>query len=181
MRRWFVVYTHPREEAVAEENLARQGFATYWPRYRKRATHARRVREVASSLFPRYLFAAFDLNDPGWRAIRSTRGVAELVRQGLEPVPVPDGLVEEIRAREDRNGFVVIGRQIDLQPGQRIELSGEAFRGHELILGARKDADRVVALLSLLGREFAVSVPIVDIVPTSLGLERRSAARPSRA
>ena len=40
MRSWYVVYTHPREEALAEENLKRQGFEVYWPRYKKRASHA---------------------------------------------------------------------------------------------------------------------------------------------
>ena len=78
MLSWFVVYTHPREEALAQENLARQGFETYWPRYRKRSSHARQVQEVAASLFPRYLFAAFDMSETGWRTIRSTRGVVDL-------------------------------------------------------------------------------------------------------
>lgn len=167
MQSWFVVYTHPREEAIAQENLLRQGFTTYWPRYRKRSSHARRVQEVAASLFPRYLFAAFDAGTSGWRAIRSTRGVAELVRQGLQPVPVPERLIDEIRAREDRDGFVVLGRQIELTKGQRIQLEGSAFRGHQLIFETKKDSERVVALLSLLGREHEVEVPVGSILPAA--------------
>ena len=122
MNSWYVIYTHPREEGLAEENLTRQGFKTYWPRYMRRSSHARRVRDVAASLFPRYLFAHFDIDDGGWRVIRSTRGVAGLVRQGLGPARISQRLVDEIRAREDEDGFVVLGRQLDLQKGQRIQL-----------------------------------------------------------
>ncbi len=165
MDRWFVVYTHPREEAVAEENLVRQGFETYWPRYRRRVSHAGKVREVAASLFPRYLFAAFDASETGWRTIRSTRGVVDLVRHGFEPVAVPARSIDEIRAREDEDGQVVLGRQIELHKGQRIKLKGDAFKGHELIFEAKKDSERVVALLNLLGREFEVSIPVAQIVP----------------
>jgi transcriptional antiterminator RfaH len=167
MQSWFVVYTHPREEAVAEENLARQGFTTYWPRYAKRVSHARKVQEVAASLFPRYLFVAFDPAVHGWRSIRSTRGVVDLVRHGNEPTRVCDGLIEAIRAREDERGTVVLGRQIELEKGQRFRLKGGAFDAHELIFDARKDSERVVALLTLLGREFTVEIPVAQILPAA--------------
>lgn len=167
MQSWYVVYTHPREEAVAEENLARQGFITYCPRYRKRVSHARKVHDVLACLFPRYLFIAFDPGAHGWRAIRSTRGVVDVVRSGHEPAPVAAELIALIRAREDVDGSVVLGRQIELQKGQRFRLRGGAFDAHELIFEARKDTDRVVALLSLLGREFTVEVPVAQILPAA--------------
>lgn len=165
---WYVVYTHPREEHIADENLARQGFVTYWPRYRKRVNHARSVKEVAASLFPRYLFAAFDPTATGWRTIRSTRGVIDLVRNGFEPTPVSPRLIEEMRAREDQAGCVVLGRQVQLVKGQSITLKGDAFKGHNLIFETMKDAERVVALFTLLGREFKVEVPLGSISPAGL-------------
>lgn len=167
MQSWFVVYTHPREEAVAEVNLAQQGFTTYWPRYARRVSHARKVQEASASLFPRYLFVAFDPSVHGWRAIRSTRGVVDLVRNGHEPTPVPPALIEAIRAREDERGTIVLGRQIELEKGQRFRLKGGAFDAHELIFEARRDSERVVALLTLLGREFKVEVPVAQILPAA--------------
>ncbi|MGQ0671783.1 MAG: transcriptional activator RfaH [Hyphomicrobium sp.] len=167
MQFWFVIYTHPREEAVAEENLRRQGFVTYWPRYRRRSSHARKIRDVPAALFPRYLFATFDRRETGWRSIRSTRGVADLVRNGHDPVPVPLRFIEEIRAREDADGYVVLAHQVELYKGQRIRLQSEAFRSHDLFFEAKKDSDRVVALLRLLGREFEVELPVGSIVPAA--------------
>ena len=69
---WYVAQTQANAENKAVAHLARQGFATYLPRYLKRRSHARRVDVVAAPLFPRYLFVrnrhgrtamAFDLFD----------------------------------------------------------------------------------------------------------------------
>ena len=36
MKQWFVVQTKPKQESVAEVNLKRQGYETYYPRVRKK-------------------------------------------------------------------------------------------------------------------------------------------------
>ena len=43
MNAWYVVHTHAKSEQVAVDNLARQGFRAYLPRYLKSRKHARRV------------------------------------------------------------------------------------------------------------------------------------------
>ena len=50
-QRWFVVQSQPNAEMKAVSHLARQGFAAYLPRYKKRRRHARRVEMVAASHF----------------------------------------------------------------------------------------------------------------------------------
>ena len=164
MESWYAVHTRPREEGVANEHLQRQGFETYWPRYIKRSSHARRVRDLAVSLFPRYLFARFDRGKNGWLAIRSTRGVLGLVSQGVEPVALSSRLIDDIRARENAAGFVVLSRQVDLKLNQRVHLASEAFKNHDLIFTEMKDRDRVTVLMALFGREFQVAVPLEQIV-----------------
>ena len=93
MKSWYVAYTQPRNEKLALEHLVRQGFEVFCPQYRKRRSHARRIDMVPAPLFPRYLFVAFDASDPQWRAIRSTRGVIDLVRHGLDLVLRARGLL----------------------------------------------------------------------------------------
>src|ERR1700736_4723640 len=107
--RWYVVHTQPKHEARADLNLRRQGFATYLPRYLRKRRHARRNEIVAAPLFPRYLFVAVDLARDRWRVIQSTFGVSHLVVVGGAPLPVPDRVVNAIRAREDRDGYVALG------------------------------------------------------------------------
>jgi len=165
MKRWHVVYTQPRNEALAFEHLGRQGFEVFLPRYLKRRSHARVVSEVPAPLFPRYLFAAFDVSEPGWRVIRSTRGGVDLLRSGDGLAWVPEIVVEQLRRRCDKQGFVVLARHLGLGRGQRIRIDSGAFAACDAIFEAHTDGDRVKVLLSLLGREVIVDVPIAAVVP----------------
>lgn len=165
MKNWYAVYTQPRKEAVAQEHLERQGFEVFLPRYLKRRSHARRVDTVPAPLFPRYIFVAFDAEVSGWHVIRSTRGVIDLVRNGLAPVQVSASIIEGIKQRQDEEGYVVLGRYVKLVRGAPIKIGAGPFANYEAIFELQRDEDRVVALLSLLGRQVAVQLPIKAIVP----------------
>ena len=80
--RWYVVQTQVNGEAKAAENLRRQGYEAYLPRYLKRRRHARKVDFTAKPLFPRYMFVAIDMATQRWRSIQSTFGVSRLVTNG---------------------------------------------------------------------------------------------------
>jgi transcriptional antiterminator RfaH len=167
MKRWFAAYTQPRHESLASEHLARQGFDIYYPRYRKRRSHAGRIDLVASPLFPRYVFVGFDPHAARWQAIRSTRGVVDLVKNGSDPVPVPDLVITEIREREDGEGFVVLGEHLRLARGDKFSIAAGPFAGHVAIFEANRDSARVVALLSLLGGQVVVDLPLGAVAPVS--------------
>ncbi len=162
---WYAVYTQPRNEDLAAEHLSRQGLEVFLPRYLKRRSHARRIDNVPAPLFPRYVFVAFQVADGGWRVIRSTRGVIDLVRNGVQPVPVPDAIIEEIKRRRDEQGFVTIHKQINLKRGARIRIDAGPFADCEAIFESQRDEDRVVALLSLLGRKVIVELPVDSVAP----------------
>lgn len=99
---WYVVQTHVNVEAKAACNLMRQGFEPYLPHYLKRRSHARKVDQVAAPLFPRYLFVRIDMQTQRWTSIQSTSGVARLVCNGSDPVPVASHVVATLKAREGR-------------------------------------------------------------------------------
>jgi transcriptional antiterminator RfaH len=165
MRQWYAVYTQPRNEERAKEHLERQGFDVFLPRYLKRRSHARRVTVVPTPLFPRYLFVSFDADQQRWRAIRSTRGVIGLVSNGDCPVPVPETIVSEIERRRDDEGYVVLARHLDLKRGMKIRIDAGPFAATEAIFEAKRDEERVIALLNLMGREVVVQVPIRAVAP----------------
>jgi transcriptional antiterminator RfaH len=167
MKSWFVAYTQPRNEVLASEHLERQGFEVYFPRYRKSRSHARRTDIVSSPLFPRYIFVGFDVMSAAWRSIRSTRGVIDLVRNGIDPVPVPGGTIEEIKAREDDSGFVVLGKHLHLARGDRFRIDSGPFASCEAIFESKRDEARVIALLNLLGRKVSVELPIGAVAPVT--------------
>lgn len=163
MTRWYVVHTQPHCELKANLHLGRQGFATYLPRYLRQRRHARRAEIVPRPLFPNYLFVAFDIARDRWRSIHSTVGVNRLVMAGEEPVPVPDDVVEEIRRREDAQGYVVLGLPAGAKIGSPVRLIDGIFADARGILERIVDNRRVAILLQLLGREVRVSVPSATI------------------
>jgi transcriptional antiterminator RfaH len=97
--RWYAVCTQPHAETKVLEHLLRQGYSAYLPRYRARVRHARPCQIVLRPLFPRHLFAGIDRASMRWRPILSTIGVANVVRAGDEPSPVPSEIVNLIGSR----------------------------------------------------------------------------------
>jgi transcriptional antiterminator RfaH len=151
--RWYVVQTHPCAEGRAVTHLARQGFATYLPRYLKKRRHARLVETVAAPLFPRYLFVAIDIATQRWRSISSTLGVTHLVCNGQYPVPVSDDVIDALRSREDESGFVRLPAWPSFVEVDKVRLLDGAFTDCIALFEGMKDIQRVSVLLDLLGRK----------------------------
>jgi transcriptional antiterminator RfaH len=154
--RWYVVQTQINGEAKAVQNLLRQGYEVYLPRYLKRRRHARKVDFVAKPLFPRYLFVAIDMATQRWRSIQSTSGVSHLVTNGDEPAVVPEGVVRALKVREDAKGFVALDAAPAFMPGDKVRVLAGAFMDNAGLFNGMVDHDRVSILLEMLGRQVRV-------------------------
>lgn len=154
--RWYVVQTQVNGEHKAAQHILRQGFEVYLPQYQKRRRHARKVDVVAKPLFPRYLFVAIDLATQRWRSLQSTCGVTRLVSCGDDPAAVPEGVVAELKSREDERGFIGLESKPAFAPGDKVRLLAGALVDHAGIFGARADQHRVSVLLEMLGRKVRV-------------------------
>ncbi len=159
MTNWYVVNTHARSENAALEHLRRQGFTAYLPCYRKRRRHARKTDIVAAPLFPGYLFVCMDIARTRWRAIRSTIGIKSLICQGDHPIPLPEGVIDDIQAREDTSGIVSVCPTVDFEPGQSVKIMDGPLREQVGWFEAVTDDERVVILLELLGRKMRMTLP----------------------
>jgi transcriptional antiterminator RfaH len=153
---WYVAHTHPHAETKATAHLSRQGFDVYFPRYMKRRRHARRIDTVAAPLFPRYLFVAIDLNAQRWRSIFSTVGVSRLICNGEDPTPVPAGIVEALKNREDVSGFIKLDCRPRFHTGDKIRVLDGAFSSCLGLFEGMAERERVAILLDLLGRKVRV-------------------------
>lgn len=159
---WFVVRTQSRAEQKAEQHLTNQGFAAYLPRYRRRVRHARRNEIVLRPLFPGYLFVHLDPVHCRWRSINGTVGVREILTNGDAPLAVCDRIIDEIRAREDDSGVVKLvapsfarGQVVRMLEGPLVDVSG--------LFEEMRDENRVVLLVSLLGRKVRMQVPVAAV------------------
>lgn len=159
MKRWYAVHTQTRGEETALRNLERQGFDAYLPTLVKERRHARRVDAVRAPLFPRYLFVAFDAASCQWRSINGTLGVSYLITNGLMPAALPDDFMPALKMRETENHLQPVaaprfafGEAVRIACGAYADLIGKFER--------MADAERVVLMLSLLGRELRATVDI---------------------
>lgn len=154
--RWYVVQTQANAENKAVAHLARQGFATYLPRYLKRRRHARRIDVVGVPLFPRYLFVQINMAVQRWRSIYSTVGVSRLVSNGEFPAPVPEQVVSLLKSREDAKGFIQLDYKPPFRAGDRVRILEGVFYDFLGLYEGMSDRDRVAILLDLLGRKVRV-------------------------
>ena len=163
-RYWYLVYCKPRQETVARENLARQGYETYLPVMRDvRRRHGKRVAVIAP-MFPRYLFISLSNQTDNWGPIRSTLGVVSIVRFGREAARVPDSLMAALRSREDMQGIQILPID-EYKPGSRVRITQGSFAGYEGIFQAASGRDRVTVLLDILGRDARTTVDTASIEP----------------
>lgn len=163
MKRWYVAETHPHAEGRAQEHLVRQGYEIYLPRYRRSRRHARKRDTVLAPLFPGYLFIGMDLARTRWRAIRSTIGVRHLISDGERPVSVPEGVVESIRASADDDGVIPLAPAAPFKPGEEVEITEGPLRLQVGWFQRVADRERVVILLTLLGRQVPFTVPLAAL------------------
>lgn len=156
LQQWYVVQTQVNCEAKAAQNLVRQGFEVYLPRYLKRRRHARKIDFTAKPLFPRYMFVAIDVATQRWRSIQSTFGVSHLVTNGDDPATVPTGVVHALKAREDTKGFIQMDARPAFAPGDKVRVLAGAFIDNSGLFNGLADHDRVSILLDMLGRKVRV-------------------------
>jgi len=161
MAQWYVVQCKPREERRAFENLERQDFCCYLPMLAVEKLRHGSVRAIPEPLFPGYLFISLDELTGNWHPIRSTRGVVQLVRVREYPIPMPDRVIDAIRARLASN----TPRIPYLKPGERVRITEGAFSEIEAIFVATDGQDRVILLLNVLNQEHRLSFPAATVRP----------------
>lgn len=161
---WYLVYTKPRQERYARENLERQGYEVYLPLIRDRHRRKGRYVESIDAMFPRYLFIHLDQGTDNWAPIRSTFGVTGLVYFGFKPARVAPELIAFLRGRDDEEGCQSMPAP-DFQHGDRVRIVDGAMAGYEGLFGARSSKDRVTILLQFAGTFTQVDMSLHELEP----------------
>lgn len=75
---WYLLFTKPKQEKAALENLERQGYQCYLPIFLSEKLRQGLLTFSDEPLFPRYLFIRLGQGSSAksWGAIRSTKGGA---------------------------------------------------------------------------------------------------------
>jgi transcriptional antiterminator RfaH len=158
--RWYVVCAQAGQERVAKEHLLQQGYETYLP---MRLFLNRKQELVARPFFPRYMFVRVDLVEQAWRPILSTMGVRSMLMSGDSPMWLDGRIVGRLMAQEE-GGFIKLADRktapiaCRFEPGQRVRVKGGVLDKLEGVFFEDIDANRIVILLSVLGRDSRIEV-----------------------
>jgi transcriptional antiterminator RfaH len=167
MKRWYLVQTKPRGELLAQSNLQRQRYEVYFPRLVQPVLLRGRWRKQVVALFPRYMFLRLDEGRMPVAPVRSTLGVASVVRFGSEFAVVPDKVIADLRARASpESGLHELSSPSSFARGTAVKITAYPFDGLEGVFECEVDAERAVVLLNLLGRDARVRVPTSMLVPS---------------
>lgn len=154
---WYVAHTKPRQERIARENIARQGFRVYLPQLKVLKSLRNRQQVGFEALFPRYLFFQSRHAEHSIAPVRSTKGVTAIVRFGGVPAVLRPDTLQNIRAFESRQnaaGFAELGA---LQPGKTVVVTTGPLAGLEGLV-AMLSRQRVIVLMRLLGNQTHVTL-----------------------
>lgn len=95
---WYIAVTNPNCHRRAESGLASLGYAAFWPKCKKWASHARVKIAKEYPILGRYLFV--EIPDQNFWAVRGVDGIeALLTGDDRSPAPVPNEIVWSFRER----------------------------------------------------------------------------------
>ena len=148
---WYLVYTKPKMESVAQENLERQAFTTYLPKIKVNKRRRGRYTSLIEPMFPRYLFILLNQVTDNWMPIRSTLGVANMVRFGGLPSQVPEYLISNLQANSDELGIATLPEK-EFKQGDQVEIIEGPMQGCAAVFEKQVSQDRVAVLLDIVGK-----------------------------
>jgi transcriptional antiterminator RfaH len=167
MSKWYVVLTKPKQEERAEEHLVAQGGEVFLPRVQLEKMRKGKRVDVLEPLFPGYLFVNVEGCEQLVGSIRSTRGVRQLLRFGLEPLEIRSGLITDLRIRcynqleNKAEGSVTSGGIF--QHGQKVEITKGPFKDYQAIFKQFDGERRAIILLNLLNQQQELLVELEQL------------------
>lgn len=162
MQKWYVVQTKYKQEYLADEQLDKQDFTTYLPEIIIRKKYKGEMVNIATPLFPGYIFVRFDVEKDRWKAINNTRGVYRIIGVRDQYVePLPRNFIDELMNKECHLGYISLEEcdsvLREFVIGDELIVDSGVFEGFSGIC-QRVKKDRVVVLLSLLSGKTIVEL-----------------------
>jgi transcription antitermination factor NusG len=159
---WFAVYTASRHEKRVAQHLTQREIEFYLPLYRsaRKWSDGSRV-TLELPLFPGYLFVHIKRNERV-RVLNVPGALAVVGGTGREPVPLPDGAIDALRAGLHLRAAEPCPL---LTVGQRARIRSGALAGMEGVVVRKKNSLRVVLTLEHIMQSIAVEVNVEDLEP----------------
>ncbi|MGD8539556.1 MAG: transcription termination/antitermination NusG family protein [Candidatus Aminicenantes bacterium] len=140
MKNWFVLNTKPKKEFNVEKIFTEAGFRIYNPKYKQD--------ERVKPFFPGYTFIHFEYPEQ-YRLVKYTRGVKKIVGTQEGPTPIPEEVLDALKAREVDGLIELLKYGEEPELGDEIEVVEGPLKGLKGIFQRElSDVDRVLILLN---------------------------------
>jgi len=167
---WYVVYTKPRQEIRAQENLSNQGFETFLPMIALEKLRQGTIARVVEPLFSRYIFVRLDPQTSPWGCIRSTLGVNKLLTLSGQPAAVHQSLIEGLKITQQflpsQTGKDPSFQRL-LQSGNDVLFTQGPLKGLSGIFQQHDGDARAMVLIEIMSRPHLLTVDLSTVVPVT--------------
>ena len=149
MKKWYLIKTKPRQENIAVANLENQNYHVYCP--------CAKINNKIVVLFPGYLFIYLDETLENWTPIRSTKGVLNFVRFGLNYAKISNKIIDFIKTNE-LNTAIKAKNITDFKFGDSIQITEGVFNNCVAIFKSFKSDERVILLMTIMGQQQTINI-----------------------
>ncbi|MGL5814171.1 transcription/translation regulatory transformer protein RfaH [Aeromonas sp.] len=156
MKKWYLAYCKPKEEARARAHLAAQGVESYYPMVEiEKLRRGKRV-PVREPMFPNYLFIYVDLEVIPPITLKSTRGISRIIHFGKEWSSVSSQIIYRLMSRDDSDEARACYARLPSQ-GDKVLIESGPLAGFEAIYLEPDGEKRAILLVTLLNQETSSS------------------------
>lgn len=155
MDNWYLLYSKPREESRAQQQLANQGFESFVPQITLRKIQGGKAVTKTEPLFPRYIFLKPNVN-LNLSVVRSTRGVAGFVKFGQNLAQVPSSLVNTLLQQQEK--LKPINAAQPFSTGDKLQVLSGPFAHLNAIFQQANGENRSLILITFLGQQVQVTL-----------------------
>jgi transcriptional antiterminator RfaH len=162
MKSWYAVHTKAHSEAFASASLDRLGVEVFLPMLKEQKALRGYRHPTTSPLFPRYLFAKFDVSYQ-LRAVKYAQGVKNIVTFGRGPSMVDESIIDAIRSQLT-DGVIELSAD-RFSVGQVVRIQEGPLCGLEAVFQKRLNGtSRAVLLLKAMSFQAQVIIESQHVV-----------------
>jgi len=160
--KWYAVHTRSRHEKVVHRQILASPLEPFLPLRQERRRWKDRWKWVEFPMFPGYLFVRGQIDE--LREVWRTKGVVQVLGTGWDhPSPVPDEQIHRVRALVDSG--VEVEPCPYLKTGMVVRVLRGPLMGVQGIFVRRRNLDRIVISVDLIGKAVATEIDIGDVEP----------------
>jgi len=161
IKKWFALYTKPKHEFKAEQQLSAYGVEYYLPTVVRIKQWSDRKKKVKEPLFSGYIFV-HGTERERLIALEQYAIVRSIFFEG-RPATVPDWQIENLRKMLEEGTEVTVTEQLSV--GTHVKILSGPFKDVEGVVYESVNQERMLAItIDLLRRSVVVKIPRESII-----------------